>query len=279
MLDGAGNAECDVQLRRDRLSRAADLTLHRQPPGVADRTRCGDLGAECLGQFLRDLDVGLLLDAAADRHDALGLREIHRLLRLLERRLGRLADRRRVDVHVERANGAGVAKELAAAQVKEVVTVEHPALEPYTPDGYTAALQDAIAQLSPTYVLLPHTYQTRDFAPKLAARMDRAIITDVTAVKPAAVYPSGVYGSSAACSTVTISFTCAAASSLATLPAPAPGTKTAIGTLDALASCCAPTMVSHVARFNLPSLCSATTRITYSPSFFHWRRGPTPAAN
>ena len=32
---------------------------------------------------------------------------------------------------------------------------------------------------------LPHTYQTRDFAPKLAARLDRALITDVTGVKAA----------------------------------------------------------------------------------------------
>jgi len=81
---------------------------------------------------------------------------------------------------------SGPAGELAAAKVSEVVTVEHAALEPYTPDGFTAALQDAIGQLAPDYVLLPHTYQTRDFAPKLAARMDRAILTDVTAVKPAA---------------------------------------------------------------------------------------------
>ena len=78
-----------------------------------------------------------------------------------------------------------VASELAAAQVKEVATVEHAALEPYTPDGFTSALQDAIAQLAPSFVLLPHTYQTRDFAPKLAARLDRALVTDVTAVKPA----------------------------------------------------------------------------------------------
>jgi electron transfer flavoprotein alpha subunit len=77
----------------------------------------------------------------------------------------------------------GVASDLASADVKEVVTLEHPALEPYTPDGFTAALQDAIAQLSPVHVLLPHTYQTRDFAPKLAARLDRALVTDVTAVK------------------------------------------------------------------------------------------------
>ena len=82
--------------------------------------------------------------------------------------------------------GAGVqaaAAELAAAQVAEVVTVDHAALDPYTPDGYTAALQATISQLSPALVLLPHTYQTRDFAPKLAARMDRAILTDVTAAR------------------------------------------------------------------------------------------------
>jgi len=89
-----------------------------------------------------------------------------------------------IAVLVPGAGAGSVANELAAAQVKEIVTVEHAALEPYTPDGYTAALQDAIGQLSATYVLLPHTYQTRDFAPKLAARLDRAIITDVTAIKP-----------------------------------------------------------------------------------------------
>src|ERR1700704_1521532 len=83
------------------------------------------------------------------------------------------------------ASVQAVANELAAAAVKEVVTVESPALEPYTPDGFTAALQDAITPLAATHVLLPHTYQTRDFAPKLAARMDRALLTDVTAIRSA----------------------------------------------------------------------------------------------
>ena len=81
------------------------------------------------------------------------------------------------------ASVGGVAAELAVAQIKEVVTVQHAALEPYTPDGFTAALQDAIGQLAPSHVLLPHTYQTRDFAPKLAARLDRALLTDVTGIK------------------------------------------------------------------------------------------------
>ncbi|PYR22325.1 MAG: electron transfer flavoprotein subunit alpha/FixB family protein [Acidobacteria bacterium] len=88
-----------------------------------------------------------------------------------------------VTVLVPGANAATVANELVAAQVTEVLTLAHPALEPYTPDGYTAILEAAIAQLAPHYVLLPHTYQTRDFAPKLAARLDRALITDVTAIK------------------------------------------------------------------------------------------------
>jgi electron transfer flavoprotein alpha subunit len=76
-----------------------------------------------------------------------------------------------------------VANEIAGAQVQEVVTVDSPALESYTADGYTQALEGAIRELTPTLVLLPHTYQTRDFAPQLAARMHRAIVTDVTAIK------------------------------------------------------------------------------------------------
>jgi electron transfer flavoprotein alpha subunit len=88
-----------------------------------------------------------------------------------------------ITVLVPGAHAAAVGAELAAAQVAEIVTVEHAALEPYTPDGFTAALQAVIGQLSPAQVLLPHTYQTRDFAPKLAARLDRALVTDVTAIK------------------------------------------------------------------------------------------------
>jgi electron transfer flavoprotein alpha subunit len=90
-----------------------------------------------------------------------------------------------IAVLVAGASVSAFAADLAAAQVKEVITVESPALESYTPDGFTAALQDAIAQLAPSHVLLPHTYQTRDFAPKLAARLDRALLTDVTGIKSA----------------------------------------------------------------------------------------------
>ena len=88
-----------------------------------------------------------------------------------------------ITVVVPGPGGQAAAGELAAAAVEAVITVDHPALDAYTPDGYTAALEQVITALSPTVVLLPHTYQTRDFAPKLAARLNRALLTDVTAVK------------------------------------------------------------------------------------------------
>jgi electron transfer flavoprotein alpha subunit len=82
--------------------------------------------------------------------------------------------------------GAGLqaaAAELASAAVSEVVTLDSPVLASYTADGYTAALQGALASLTPSVVVLPHTYQTRDFAPKLATRLERPLITDVTGVR------------------------------------------------------------------------------------------------
>src|SRR5262245_718247 len=73
-----------------------------------------------------------------------------------------------VAVCVTGAPGAelsSVAGQLAKAAVQEVVTVGNANLEPYTPDGFTSAIEQAVAQLSPSLVLLPHTYQTRDFGP------------------------------------------------------------------------------------------------------------------
>jgi electron transfer flavoprotein alpha subunit len=77
--------------------------------------------------------------------------------------------------------GKGVhalAEELAGIDLQEVLLVEHDLLETYTPDGFTAALGQAIAQAKPDLVLLPHTYQVRDFAPKLAASLGKGMIGD-----------------------------------------------------------------------------------------------------
>jgi electron transfer flavoprotein alpha subunit len=76
--------------------------------------------------------------------------------------------------------GAGaLAAELASKQLEKVYSVEHDLLKDYTPDGYTIALRQLIAQAKPELVLFPHTYQVRDFAPKLATALDRVLVSDV----------------------------------------------------------------------------------------------------
>jgi electron transfer flavoprotein alpha subunit len=73
---------------------------------------------------------------------------------------------------------AGLASQLAAYQMDEVLLAEHPLLEKYTPDGWTIALRQVINAAKPDFILLPHTYQVRDFAPKLAASLGRGMIGD-----------------------------------------------------------------------------------------------------
>jgi electron transfer flavoprotein alpha subunit len=74
-----------------------------------------------------------------------------------------------------------VAQELADT-VSEVLLVEHATLAIYTPDAFATAVQEVVASARPTYVLFPHTYQTRDFAPVAALRIGGALITDVTGI-------------------------------------------------------------------------------------------------
>ena len=73
---------------------------------------------------------------------------------------------------------AALADELAAFQLDEVLLVEHDLLEEYTPDGFSIALHQLIENTKPDLVLLPHTYQVRDFAPKLAASLNKGMIGD-----------------------------------------------------------------------------------------------------
>ena len=74
---------------------------------------------------------------------------------------------------------ATAAAELATAAVREVITVDADALAAYTPDGFIQAAQAAVADVKPSHVVFPHTYQSRDYVPALAARLDRALVADV----------------------------------------------------------------------------------------------------
>jgi electron transfer flavoprotein alpha subunit len=76
---------------------------------------------------------------------------------------------------------ATLAAELAGEGVVEVWAVESPLLAQYTADGFVAVLQQLFAEVKPAYVVFPHTYQVRDYAPALATRMGEVLLSDVIA--------------------------------------------------------------------------------------------------
>jgi electron transfer flavoprotein alpha subunit len=82
--------------------------------------------------------------------------------------------------------GSGVANfanEIAGKKVAKVYAIESPKLEPYTPDAFSAGLAQFLKSRQPKLVLMPHTYQVRDFVPKLATAMGRTVISDCVGYK------------------------------------------------------------------------------------------------
>src|SRR5436305_1894087 len=73
---------------------------------------------------------------------------------------------------------AAIANEVAGKKVAKVYAIESSRLAQYTPDGTVAALKQFIGQKKPTLVLMPHTYQVRDFAPQLTTALERTLISD-----------------------------------------------------------------------------------------------------
>lgn len=71
-----------------------------------------------------------------------------------------------------------LASEVAGYDVGKVVYADNEKLAEYTPDGYADAMERVVRALDPQYVILPHTYLVRDFAPKLAARFGKGLISD-----------------------------------------------------------------------------------------------------
>jgi electron transfer flavoprotein alpha subunit len=76
-----------------------------------------------------------------------------------------------------------LAAEAATKNVAKVWAVEHELLDSYTADGFAAAFEELVKKTQPSLVLFPHSYQTRDFAPKLATRFGQVLVSDVTGAR------------------------------------------------------------------------------------------------
>ncbi|MGH9488152.1 MAG: electron transfer flavoprotein subunit alpha/FixB family protein [Terriglobales bacterium] len=87
------------------------------------------------------------------------------------------------------AGGEGAAAACAARRLERVIVAQHALLGQYAPDVWVQALEQVIGAVQPAYVLLPHTYQVRDFAPQLATRLGAGLISDVTGFQLEATPP------------------------------------------------------------------------------------------
>ncbi len=76
----------------------------------------------------------------------------------------------------------------SSGKLDAAYAVEHALLKEYTADGYVAALEQLVKKVSPAYVVFPHTYQVRDFAPALATRFGQVLISDVVAIHDGPVF-------------------------------------------------------------------------------------------
>ena len=88
-----------------------------------------------------------------------------------------------VEAAVVGSGTSSIAAEVATKKMAKVYAVESPKLEPYTPDAFAAALKQFLAAKQPKLVLMPHTYQVRDFIPKLVTAMGRTVISDCIGFK------------------------------------------------------------------------------------------------
>ena len=78
--------------------------------------------------------------------------------------------------------GKGIAS-VASEVPGKVYAVEHDLLEHYTADGFAAAVEQLVKEIKPSYVVFPHTYQVRDFAPKVATRFGAMLLSDLVGVR------------------------------------------------------------------------------------------------
>ncbi len=79
--------------------------------------------------------------------------------------------------------GGELSAEIAKHKLAKGHVVQHELLARYTADGFTSAFEQLIRKLDPAFVVFPHTYQVRDFAPRLATRFEETLIADVIGMR------------------------------------------------------------------------------------------------
>jgi len=76
-----------------------------------------------------------------------------------------------------------LSKEASGFNVDEVILVEDENLNNYSADAYAETIKQVVEKESPKYVIMGYSYLVRDFFPKVSARLQKPLITDVIGYK------------------------------------------------------------------------------------------------
>ena len=76
------------------------------------------------------------------------------------------------------SNADALADEASQFDLGEVIRIKDELLSTYSSDGYAHAVKQIIDSESPTYVLFGHSYQVRDYVPKLSAKLMKPFLAD-----------------------------------------------------------------------------------------------------
>ena len=76
-----------------------------------------------------------------------------------------------------------IASELTKFDLDKVYAFNNSNLNDYSPMYFIKAMENLINEIRPDMIIFGHTYQTRDWVPRLSARLDIPFISDCTGIK------------------------------------------------------------------------------------------------
>jgi electron transfer flavoprotein alpha subunit len=76
-----------------------------------------------------------------------------------------------------------VATKLSSYKLNSVIYINNSELETYNPEYYLKSLELLNNELNPDLLIFGHSYETRDWVPRLSARLDKAFVSDCVNVQ------------------------------------------------------------------------------------------------
>ena len=79
-------------------------------------------------------------------------------------------------------NADAILDELSSIDIEKTLVVKHELVPSYNADGYKEIIAKVIKDTSPDMIIVGHTYQTRDFMPRVSAKLDIPFIPDIIGI-------------------------------------------------------------------------------------------------